>query len=355
MKIIANRLGCSLDSVLDSIANNPDLKKDLHVLMRKDKFLNISLPISAAVTAYGRMNVYNYKNHIVKSGGSLYYSDTDSIYTNITLPDSMISSKLGQMKLECVADKAVFLAPKVYALLFNNGTVLFTGAQFVKDDLGNKTNKLVLQDSNSNSVIRELKFNELANLLIKDSNLVISPEKWYRDIANNSINVRETIYTLKVTENKRSLIYQDGKFVDTKPFVLGSGMIVSERVWETFSNLAVVPYDPKAHTLVEHVSGYSLLDTLPYSEAQMIRNWDKLITEYSDKLIMFNQHISFMDLIFENYPNAISDPVYATHLFFYLRRPLLWFAPQRSFTPWCCGIVSIMCYFRLNRFRFVSS
>ncbi|KDQ05583.1 hypothetical protein BOTBODRAFT_81997, partial [Botryobasidium botryosum FD-172 SS1] len=77
-------------------------------------YLNISLPISAAVTAYARMNIYQYKDSVVKQGGTLYYSDTDSIFTSMPLPESMVSAELGKMKLEYVASRAVFLAPKVY-------------------------------------------------------------------------------------------------------------------------------------------------------------------------------------------------------------------------------------------------
>jgi hypothetical protein len=46
----------------------------------------------------------------------LYYSDTDSVVTSGTLPEELLGKGLGQLKLECTAEKGVFLAPKVYAL-----------------------------------------------------------------------------------------------------------------------------------------------------------------------------------------------------------------------------------------------
>lgn len=70
------------------------------------------------------MNIYKFKVHVVKNGGTLFYSDTDSIYSSIPLPDNMISSNLGSMKLEYVADRAVFLAPKVYAVQLVDGTTI---------------------------------------------------------------------------------------------------------------------------------------------------------------------------------------------------------------------------------------
>jgi len=59
---------------------------------------------------------------------SLYYSDTDSLYFDDPLPDFMVdSNRLGALNLEGVWDKAVFLAPKVYAL-----DKLETGEQIIK-------------------------------------------------------------------------------------------------------------------------------------------------------------------------------------------------------------------------------
>lgn len=65
-----------------------------------------------------------------------------------------------------------------------------------------------------------LKFENLEELLYRESVLKIAQEKWYRSFTNSTINIRKTLYTLKVTENKRALIYTNGKFVYTKPFVL---------------------------------------------------------------------------------------------------------------------------------------
>ena len=41
-----------------------------------------SIVISAAVTAYARIHITNMKLDILKKGGRLYYSDTDSIVTD---------------------------------------------------------------------------------------------------------------------------------------------------------------------------------------------------------------------------------------------------------------------------------
>jgi len=48
--------------------------------------------------------------------------------------------------------------------------------------------------------------------------IFIKPEPFdngsgYRDIIESTINIRLTIYTLKVTENKRQLVYLDDQFI----------------------------------------------------------------------------------------------------------------------------------------------
>lgn len=69
--------------------------------------LLISLPISIAVTAYARMELMKYKLSVK---GSVLYTDTDSIFTTTPLDDYFIGNNLGQMKLEYIADKAIFIA-----------------------------------------------------------------------------------------------------------------------------------------------------------------------------------------------------------------------------------------------------
>jgi hypothetical protein len=47
-------------------------------------------------------------------------------------------------------------------------------------------------------------------------------EKWYKDIQAGAINIKYEQYSLAPTENKRKLIYQDGKFIKTVPFIINT-------------------------------------------------------------------------------------------------------------------------------------
>lgn len=213
MIALANKLNISSAELENRLANSPKTRIQLENMMKTGNYLQISLPISAAVTAYARMNIYQYKDYVVKQGGILYYSDTDSIFTSIPLPDNMISGELGKMKLEYVADRAVFLAPKVYAVnLLPDYQVEIDGklvTQIIKIKGAKKNHGLSL--------------NDLENLLFKDVNHKIKIEKWFRSFEKGTINIRDLTYSLKVTANKRALIYTNNKFAYTKPFVLSDG------------------------------------------------------------------------------------------------------------------------------------
>ena len=57
----------------------------------------------------------------------------------------------------------------------------------------------------------------LESLLYKDSKLEVLQDKWYKDLTSGTITIKDQLYTLKVTGNKRELIYQENKLVGTKP------------------------------------------------------------------------------------------------------------------------------------------
>ncbi len=84
---------------------------------------NVNISIASAVTAYARIHMSQFKNNL--NFPNLYYSDTDSLYFDGPLDPSFISNtRLGALKLEGIYDKAIFLAPKVYALKNNNEEII---------------------------------------------------------------------------------------------------------------------------------------------------------------------------------------------------------------------------------------
>jgi DNA polymerase type B, organellar and viral len=161
---------------------------------------NVSVGIAAAITAYSRIHMSQFKNN---PKINLYYTDTDSIYTDSDIDDSFIhDTKLGKLKLENISKKAIFLAPKVYYLITENDNHIYK----VKG-LTHKV-KLTLTD--------------FENLLIKESFLKKEQSKWRRNLSEGNISILNEVYTLQVTSNKRKLIFENGKLIGTKPYIINS-------------------------------------------------------------------------------------------------------------------------------------
>ena len=161
--------------------------------------LDVNIAIASAITSHARVVMSAYKN----SGlFTLYYSDTDSIVIDRPLPEALVGVMMGQMKLEYVIQKAVFLAPKVYGLITENGEEIIK----VKG-----INPAAIKANN-------IGFSHLSDLLIVDSSRAYNQEKWYKHILEGTITVSDVAYTLKATSNKRQSVYINGVYEATTPY-----------------------------------------------------------------------------------------------------------------------------------------
>jgi hypothetical protein len=124
------------------------LERDVNTLLdNASEVHNVSIPVAAAISSYARIHMSQFKNN---TDFVLYYSDTDSIYIDKKLPDTFVSSNvLGKMKLEHVIEKAIFLSPKAYILITEDGKVIYK-----------------VKGLNHNI---ELNYNDFYNLLYRDS------------------------------------------------------------------------------------------------------------------------------------------------------------------------------------------
>nr|YP_009487321.1 hypothetical protein [Russula virescens]AWB36223.1 hypothetical protein [Russula virescens] len=143
---------------------------------------NVSIAIAAAITAYARIHMSKFKNN---SKIRLFYTDTDSIYTDSEIDSSYVDPKLlGKLKLEYFCEKAIFLGPKIYCLKTKNGLII--KVKGLKD-------------------ISSLTFDSFNHLLSKKT-IKVSHKKWFRKISEGKITIKDQLYTIIMTENKRKLL-----------------------------------------------------------------------------------------------------------------------------------------------------
>jgi len=152
--------------------------------------------------------MHKVKLSILKAGGTIFYSDTDSIVTDLTLdflkellPD-FIGNKLGQLKLEHLLNEAYFISNKTYILLTPNGE------EFVKA---------------KGITSQNLSVSNFETMYLKSKS--IQGEKRTSNINYNKGSVTLNIKNITIDWNsfkKRTKIY-DSKtklWVDTKPLYL---------------------------------------------------------------------------------------------------------------------------------------
>ena len=160
--------------------------------------INISIPIAAFITARARMHIFDFKNI---ENNTCYYTDTDSVVLERELNNSLVGREIGKMKLEHFINKGVFLAPKVYSLLTEEGEITKIKGFSIKED----KNKI-------------LKYDNLKNLLNRNEFVVLNHEKWQRNIEKGMIYINKENYTLNITNGKRILIFDENNvFKSTKP------------------------------------------------------------------------------------------------------------------------------------------
>jgi hypothetical protein len=148
---------------------------------------NINVGIAAAITALARIYMSKFKNNpLIK----LFYTDTDSIFTDKspqqmnTIFNDIIGNKLGQLKLECVINRAVFLAPKAYCL------ELVDQEQIIK-----------IKGLNSN-VIKNLMGENVLTLdtfikvLSMDYVEIVNQHKTIKNLLEGSLDIIEQAYTI---------------------------------------------------------------------------------------------------------------------------------------------------------------
>lgn len=195
------------NSILIKIKNNNE---------SENTFRYVSIAIASAVTSYARIFISKTKLDILNRKGLLYYSDTDSIVTNIPLSDKMVGNGLGQYKLEHVVNRAYIISSKTYCLILEDGTLLVKAK-------GVNNHKLNEQD-----------FITLANGEAVEITRTESERNFPDGYVN--LNVVRSIVLNGDAYTKREKVFLNDKWVDTKPLSINPVIWSSGPRYENTSN-----------------------------------------------------------------------------------------------------------------------
>lgn len=173
------------------------------ITLNNDTIINnfkVNIYIASAITSYARIYMSKF---LGDSNLVIYYTDTDSIDVDKPLPDEFIGKELGKFKLEYNFKEAIFLAPKVY------------GGVYI-DDSDNSLKEI----SKIKGFKNQVSLNSLRSLLNRNESIHLNNEKWFRNLYEGNIEIKNQIYNLVVTNNKRKLKYFNDVFIDTEPYVI---------------------------------------------------------------------------------------------------------------------------------------
>nr|YP_010170410.1 DNA polymerase type B [Phanerochaete carnosa]QRZ60392.1 DNA polymerase type B [Phanerochaete carnosa] len=205
------------------VISNTEIGIDLNFVVYFDKAkykINSASPRSfngciahaSEITSAARVEMSLVIKYLIENNYTIYYMDTDSFFINKPLPDHLVSHNiLGKYKLENIYKEAIFLAPKVYAGITQDGNEV-----------------IKIKGLSHDTINKDVTFDLLKSLLIKNKSLTFNQTKTFRNIAMGSINLLEQTYNLIPTENKRELVFDDNNvFISTKPFVINKDKVIA--------------------------------------------------------------------------------------------------------------------------------
>lgn len=176
------------------------LNKD-RVYEKKEFNSFVSISTAAATLSYARINMAKLFLHILKNNGKIFYTDTDSVVTNLNLSDKYVDSKeLGKLKLENIIREAYYVADKTYIEKTENGG-------YVKKAKGIDSSRLTFED-----------YKSLYNMGNIENSIRVNSK---RDYSLGSVVIKDEKVNLNVKKyNKRDMIFENGKWEKTKPIVI---------------------------------------------------------------------------------------------------------------------------------------
>ena len=167
---------------------------------------NIYIAIFSAVVSYGRIKINELK-HL--EGIKVLYSDTNSLVINKPLPQKFMGTKLGQLKLVDFIKIGYFISPNLIGYLNGKFENIVKNKRFKGD----------------------LFFYELYFLLYRNTIIKKEHDKLFKNLADGNIIIKNEIFFLSTTYNKRQLIYNSAnKLVGTKPYYYYNGYILNDPI-----------------------------------------------------------------------------------------------------------------------------
>ena len=192
------------------------------------------------------------KLDILSKGGKIYYSDTDSIVTDIELPDNMVRpNELGKLKLEHNITDGIFISGKLYSILDEKGSHIIKAKGVSSKSLSHSDFINLYHDNNITGIRKQSKINwGKGDVKISDKNIVLNSDGY----------------------TKRSKIYSNKTWINTKPLVINT------------IDTSLIPYNNKTSLMLYN----SKVLSITYREPYMVYVTPELEDTYLFKILQVN-------------------------------------------------------------------
>ena len=177
----------------------------------EDTFKDVSIALASAVTSYARIFMAKVKLEVLNRGGKLYYTDTDSLVTDIPLPVKLVGDQIGQFKLQYTIVRGYFISSKTYCIILTDGKPIIKAKGITL--LKNKEYTII--NNKKVNKLDQSHFIELLNGYKVESFRLESIRNYSEGYVNlmkpHKIELNGDAYT------KRTKIFNNDKWIDTKP------------------------------------------------------------------------------------------------------------------------------------------
>lgn len=169
------------DNVDFKLIKDANEELNINLLVQPRQLVKSNVAIASAITAYARIEMMKFKTI---PGLKIYYTDTDSIFTNMELPNTMVGTSIGQMKDELNGGwikQAYFFGVKKYAYIDNNDKIVTVFSGLTRNNL---TWDEVLQLANGQTLHKEI------------------PKQFFKSLSKLEISIKHKWVDVKFKKDK---------------------------------------------------------------------------------------------------------------------------------------------------------
>lgn len=171
----------------------------LLTLEHSGRYLTTAVQIASAITSWARITMHKYKT---LENTKIYYSDTDSIFTDQKISDHLVSdTDLGKLKLVGKITEAIFVAPKLYYVRYEHG------------------NTVAKSKGINKSMITK---NDIVNIYENENGIYCKAKSYFaKTFSKFQITQKTSPYFISGTLKKRNKKYDlNNKWIDTSPLYI---------------------------------------------------------------------------------------------------------------------------------------